>query len=97
MDWITRIKEARERGEFTLRDRDLAENWPDCACGEQDPRIPRYEDGEPDDEILTRLGTAFCRFVDRNAFDGAEDALLRIELRSSHLLAELDKGVNHGI
>jgi hypothetical protein len=41
-NWHERIQEAEERGGFTGGDYDLANSWTTCACGEQDPRIPRY-------------------------------------------------------
>lgn len=90
MNWHERISMARKRGEFTTSDRRLSGDWVTCACGEQDPRIPRWpEAGEPRDLRLRDLGLNFSILVCQNDFDKAETMLLHIEKRSGEILAEV--------
>ena len=87
-DWYTRIIEAREWGEFTEGENELASDWPTCACGEQDDRIERDDAGEPLDSYLSALGALFLRTVADNNFDEAELVLTQIEKRSEELIKE---------
>lgn len=91
--WRERIAEARESGQFTSEDGILSRYWFSCACGEQDPRIPRHDGpagcGDPLDEELQGLGVRFDVCVMNNDFDEAEAVLGKIEARSALILAGL--------
>lgn len=96
--WHERIQEARVRGAFTDEDRILSANWPDCACGKCDPRIPRRVarfDGDPyagmpiDPELMI-LGSDFYHFVRAYRLDLAEEALYKIEARAAEILYQLE-------
>jgi hypothetical protein len=89
MNWHERIEAAEKRGEFTSDDRKRAYEWVDCACGEQDKRIPRNKDGEPMDNTLSELGAFFADAVDCDDFDAAADYLQEIEHRAAQSLAEI--------
>lgn len=95
MNWHQRIAAARERGTFLARDTKLAGDWATCACGEQDPRIPRYaaldDSPAPLDDELENLGLDFLTAVEENSFDEAESVLARIEHRATEILAEATK------
>ena len=89
--WWDRIREARERGVFTWEDVNLAATWVTCACGEQDPRIPRNNSKtapHPKDPYLFRLGTAFADYIWHNDIGAAEIALRFIEKRAAEILSE---------
>lgn len=86
--WEQRIAEATERGTFTAEDRSLSGDWVTCACGQQDPRIERYKDRAPRDEILQTLGWDFYAAVRANDFDEATSILADIESRSAQLISK---------
>lgn len=91
--WHERIAEARTRGWFNEEDITLASQWPTCACGEQDPRIPRGRDGVPMDEALWTLGIQFWASVETSSFDHVEDLLKKIDARAEAFLwALLSRG-----
>ena len=84
--WWDEINRAeRDRG-FDDMDRHRAGTWTTCACGAQDPRIPRQGDGAPEDGVLIDLGMDFHRAVRDNKFNDARIALGMIEMRSSKLI-----------
>lgn len=85
MNWQQRIDRAAERGSFDDADLDLAANWVTCACGEQDPRIPR-KCGAPEDLELRLLGSDFSRAVQSDSFFEASKLLGLIERRAAELL-----------
>jgi hypothetical protein len=87
-NWRKRIPAARARGRFTAADNVAAGEWPDCACGQQDARIPRNERGMPLDETLCRLGVKFCVAVGKNDFDKSASLLAQIEGRAAEIIAE---------
>lgn len=88
--WSERIDEAEWRGAFTQEDRDLSAEWVTCACGQQDPRIPRFPRSfVPQDMVLRDLGGAFCAAVMGNEFRKARRCLVSIERRVSEVLAAL--------
>ena len=107
MNWFERIAAAQERGYFTALDKDLANDWVTCACGEQDPQIPRYKvhtlaprpgristcsrRAEPVDQPLFELGLAFAEHVEANDFTMASEVLAAIEQRAAEVLKELDE------
>lgn len=82
VSWRTRIALAKQRGFFNKADYRDASSWPDCACGEQNPFIPRKADGEPLDPELRELGVAFALAVKDNDFKGARTALEAVEVRA---------------
>ena len=52
MNWHERIARGIRHGGFTGKDKSLAANWVTCACGNQDPRIPRDDEHAPIDDQL---------------------------------------------
>ena len=87
--WAERIDEAEERGYFTEEDCELAIKWPTCACGEQDARIPRDEDGTPKDADLLWMGSTFAAQVAIGYFQDARETMARIESRAVVLLQRM--------
>lgn len=90
--WHDAIRIARENGSFTKEDRIKANSWVDCACGKQDPRIPRFEAPlyqAPKDTELREYGEDFGEAVSLNNFRLAEKALILIEKRSAEIIAGL--------
>ena len=70
-----------------------AGDWVTCACGNQCAIIPRYEDGEPKDKVLSLLGSAegfYGAIKDRDK-KYAIELLEMIELRSAVLIKRLSK------
>lgn len=94
MNWHQRIDEAEKQGGFSEEEQNLAQSWVTCACGQQDPRIPRYtvQDRtghlpcEPKDKKLSDLGMMFAGDVDEGNFDAARATLQKIEQRAKELL-----------
>lgn len=95
--WHEIIDKAEKRGEFTLKEKSLSGNWPDCACGTQSEFIDRDEGGEPMDTVLRGLGYDFCDLVGDDDFKGARRTLEKIEKRSSWLLAKQLEKFERGI
>lgn len=87
MTWAERIDAAEQRSAFSEQDRDLAAEWVTCACGEQDPRLPRLYGYVPKDMELRDLGGAFCAAVNEDKFGKARTCLARIEQRAAEILA----------
>ena len=76
------IRMARGEAPFTMSEVRAAGNWPTCACGTADPRIPRDGGECPQDDELTGLGIAFLdevRGANQDFYDGA------IELAQEHV------------
>jgi hypothetical protein len=92
VSWHERISAARV-AEFGFRPADVkaAQTWVTCACGEQDPRIPRNKEAgyRPKDTILYDLGLDFFDAVNANHCDDADLILMQIEHRSAEILASL--------
>jgi len=92
--WGKRIIKAEERGYFYVIDTREAQKWQTCACGKQDPRIPRrdskYEGrvGAPVDAELLDLGLDFFGAVDSQLFMQSAEVLVEIEKRASEILAD---------
>ena len=84
--WDLRIRAAEARGSFTEDDRRRATDWVTCACGQQDPRIPRYESGGPVDEQLDTFGLDFAMAVRADNMAGARSLLAKIESRARAVL-----------
>lgn len=90
MNWIERINRAEEANSgFTFADRVDATDWVTCACGEQDPRIPREESGAPEDEQLLDLGVGFAEAVQDDDWALAREILFEIEERVAVILASV--------
>lgn len=92
-DWNAELQKKINGEEFTVNKwelRDMACEWPTCACGNQCAAIPRNEySGAPLDEKLRALGTEFyCRIVD-SEWVSAKAILAEIEQRSAEILATL--------
>jgi hypothetical protein len=88
---------------FSYKDREKASSWIDCACGNQDPRIPRFKSsaegrglsrseyavkGAPVDAALRTLGVRFSEAVNEQNPERAGSILKSIERRSACLLAK---------
>jgi hypothetical protein len=65
--------------------------WPECACGKQDPRIPRNSNGSPKDAELFILGLSFSTAVNVGDYRRAEYLLTQIEKRAQEILGELNR------
>lgn len=90
MNWFERIEAARKRGYFTYDDRLAANEWPTCACGEQDEAIPRAAGhGRPRDPLLRVFGGQFAQEVASNEFGSALATLHQIEQRATEVLEEI--------
>jgi hypothetical protein len=91
MTWRERIDKAEATGGHTPQDLDDAKDWITCACGEQDPRIPRMLfNNEPYDKVLSKLGSDFYKYVYYNCYDNARITLCQIEARAQIVLLDLD-------
>lgn len=87
--WFARIATAREKGGFfTEEDFARAMDWVTCACGEQDPAIPRGDLNEPLDKDLFDLGDMFSTAIKNDAINHAESILQAIQARAAIVLAE---------
>lgn len=101
--WFAQLIKVIETGDDLPADvAKKATRWQDCACGTQDPRIPRYTgkeadsnrdawEGMPKDMKLAELGLVFNREVGDRNYPMALVTLLRIEERSGEILADLYK------
>lgn len=87
--WGRRIVKAEERGAFNLADKRASGSWTTCACGKQDPLIPRGCFGAPNDSALGFWGVEFCGHVLNDRFPEAASALVKIERRAAEVLREL--------
>ena len=85
--WGNRIIRAEKRGYFSEHDEDLAHGWTTCACGKLDKRIPRDDDGEPKDGILSNMGDKFNCAVRGNFFLTTAKSLISIKKRATKILA----------
>ena len=75
---------------FIQRQMDKANDWVTCACGKQDPRIPRkswLRSFAPEDDRLRVLGLLFAEYLDIDNPEGALKCLEKIERRSAKILA----------
>ena len=86
--WGKRIIHIEETGKMLVEWLDEAWGWQTCACGEQDERIPRNEDGCPFDEQLRRDGVEFPLYLQSNIVEAAR-CLIRIEERAAEVLKEV--------
>lgn len=94
--WWAVIAEAKLRKKkglpaFTYAHAAKAGDWQTCACGEQDPRIPRGHWGGPLDDTLDELGMQFYRAVTTDSTNLATRTLLAIEKRAAEVLAQVGK------
>ncbi len=91
--WGKRIIKAERVGGFTFADKLDAHNWTTCACGKQDPRIPRHTDIRVKnmliDNTLTNLGVRFYADVKEGKYLESANTLIGIEQRSIEILEEL--------
>jgi len=87
--WGRRIITAEELQGTTPADISDSGEWTTCACGKQNPRIPRTKLGCPIDKYLEELGTAFYEHVCAHRFLEAAETLIAIEQRAAELLAKL--------
>ena len=95
--WGDIIIRAEKRGMFTTEELAQAAHWQTCACGQQDSRIPRWDEdmttgggvtaGAPVDVELATLGEAFYQSVFHHDFTEAAKTLVQIEARAEVVLA----------
>lgn len=80
---------------FTLKHIRLAGKWPSCACGKQDPRIPRTTlgshstIGQPIDTLMQDYGMEFLGAVGEDDPWNARFWLHEIEIREGEILEGL--------
>jgi len=89
--WGKRIIQIERTGIVPIEWGEEARDWQTCACGRQDERIPRYEDGEPLDEQLSASGAWFPLYLQSNIVEAAR-CLIRIEKRAAEVLKEVCGG-----
>lgn len=92
--WGRIIIAAEERSYFTDEDSDKAGDWTTCACGEQDPLIPRCHNGCPLDEDLRDLGCYFLDYINDDAFLAAVKTLIAIEKRAGEVMAVVNNSIS---
>lgn len=68
----------------------LSGRWTTCACGNQCSVIPRSYDGEPKDEILSKLGYEFFTCIESEDFERAKRVLRLIDNRSAYLIHKIN-------
>lgn len=90
MNWAERIEAAKIIGTFSDDDTKLAISWVTCACGEQDRRIPRSRNGEPNDLRLSDYGCGFFSAVVGFRPIEAASLLGKIETRATEILSDLE-------
>jgi hypothetical protein len=88
--WGKRILAMEKRGRPTKTEEADAMNWQTCACGQQDARIWRHNDGRPMDNMLRRLGEIFYINVCEHQPYSAAITLVNIERRAAEVLAKLE-------
>lgn len=86
--WGHRIILAEEEGSFTESDLYESQRWTTCACGKQDPRIPRVGGIEPKDDALRTLGLRFFDHVHGQDFLSAAMCVIAIERRARKVLMQ---------
>ena len=87
--WGKSIIRAEKNDGFNVWDKEFAADWTTCACGKQDPRIPREGRGSPVDPTLFELGVSFSGQVDFDQILAAAETLIRIEKRATEVLEEV--------
>ena len=98
--WFNVVRKAitrKNKGKvpFTMEHIEKSGSWVTCACGKQDPRIPRNKPdygvalGEPKDTFLAISGFEFSVCVRNQNPVRALLFLLSIEKRSADILAAL--------
>jgi hypothetical protein len=90
-DFLDRAIRGEVKGWESVKSSDLSERWVTCACGNLCDRIPRREDGAPEDFLLRKLGCEFANDITWSRWEIAKERLIDIELRSSEILREMDK------
>lgn len=64
----------------------LASKWVTCAVGQEDCRVPRKDNGCPEDSELQRLGSRFYELIIGARWSYATETLEEIERRSMVVL-----------
>jgi len=90
MNWLTTLAKLAVSKSITIlkyqRLLDLASKWPTCACGQLCKKLPRDEDGKPEDTLLSALGHDFVNNISRKEWVKALKTFKKIERRSTLLL-----------
>lgn len=89
--WGKRIIQIEETGIAPFEWQCDANGWQTCACGWQDKRIPRDEDGCPLDGLLKWDGRNFPIYLLTDIVEAAR-CLIRIEKRAAEVLKEVCGG-----
>ena len=84
--WGRRITLADKGKGFSKNDVERSGSWTTCACGKQDPNLPRWENGEPQDALLAQIGVHFDLHVMGHNPLGAATTLVQIEQRVREIL-----------
>lgn len=93
-DWYKALRKATkgQLDHFEINDlKKLASNWITCACGNLCAAIPRNIQGEPIDDDLQILGSAFYNKVNAELWDDAIEVLHEIEARSIQIMSEMNQ------
>ena len=82
--WGKAILDADEQhhGHFSAEEKDMASEWPTCACGKATSDIPRNPTGVPVDTTLETLGYDFADAVGEGDTEEAAITLVDIEKRA---------------
>lgn len=105
LDWRAALT-AVDQDDFSELDNlwAFARQWPTCACGQLDVRIPRYDGegggptGEPMDKPLFKLGCDFMDAISKMKYNeddfeklkgDALELLTKIEAREQEILTQL--------
>ena len=82
MNWDARLTRAEERGEFSPKDKRLAQQWTTCAVGENRGRYdesPSQMEATPRADGLDSLGCTFYGAISRDNIFAARAIYDRIQ------------------
>lgn len=93
-NWLTMLEalasgrlKANRFSDLAIQLAHLAANWPTCACGQLCKRLPKIDQGMPEDETLRQEGGDFSQYVNLAQWPAALACFKQIEARSTQLLA----------
>ena len=89
--WGKKIIAAEKRGHATDLELRMSRSWTTCACGKQDPRIPRMcsSFAAPEDMELFHLGSRFPDLLLHRCWWSAAETLIAIERRACEIISEV--------
>ncbi len=88
-NWFTFLRKNKKTTREITKAIHRARDWITCACGVQCGIIPRMDNGEPKDKILSGHGINFYLSVQHQSWFSAEDSLHAIEKRSAILIKRI--------